>query len=76
VTETKYLNGLEFDLVGEIGKVHAIACYDGMPWPATVCGLPAQAYPCTGAEWDTVRAAMRCGRCADALGTSDPAHVR
>lgn len=76
MTETKYVNGLEFDLTGQIGKVHAIARYDGTPWPATACGLPAQAYPSTGAEWDTVRVTMRCVRCAEALGTPDPTNAR
>jgi hypothetical protein len=74
VSETTYLSALEFDLIGQIGKVHALACYDGMPWPATACGLPAQAYPCTGAEWDTVRTAVRCSRCANALGTLSRMH--
>jgi hypothetical protein len=76
VTETTYVNGLEFDMAGQIAKVHAIACYDGMPWPATACGLPNQAYPSTRAEWDTVRAEVRCARCADALGTPDPENAR
>jgi hypothetical protein len=76
MTETKYVNGLEFDLAGQVGKVHAVACYDDMPWPTTACGLPTQAYPSTGAEWGTVRAAVRCGRCADALGTPNPANAR
>lgn len=76
MTETKYVDGLEFDVAGQIRKVHAIACYDGMPWFTTACGLPPQAYPSTGAEWATVRAAVRCGRCADALGIPDPANAR
>lgn len=76
MTETTYVNSLEFNLAGQIGKVHAVACYDGIPWPATACGLPAQAYPSTGQEWDTVQAAMRCGRCADALSTPDSAHAQ
>jgi len=76
VTETRYLGGLEYDLAGQIGRVHAIAYYDAMPWFTTVCGLPIQAYPPTGAEWVTVRAALRCGRCADALGISNSTNAR
>ena len=68
MTGTKYLDALEFDLAGNVGRVHAVACYDGIPWPATACGLPGQAYPSTGTEWGAVQAARRCRRCADALG--------
>jgi hypothetical protein len=74
VTETKYVDGLEYDLAGQISKVHAIACYDGMPWPTTICGMPNQAYPSTGAEWHTVKAAVRCHGCADALGHAESAN--
>lgn len=69
MTECTYLGAVEFDLTGQIGRVHAVASYDGQLWFNTVCGLAIQPYPPTGAEWDAVEPAERCGRCVAALDT-------
>lgn len=71
ITECTYLGALEFDLAGRVSRVHAVPRYDGQVWYTTVCGLPIQPYPPTGAGWDAVDPAERCGRCATALGPEE-----
>ena len=68
MTETgNYLAALEYDRWGRPGRVHAVACHDGVSWLTTACGLPTQPYDPTGSEWAAVPADERCGNCAAAL---------
>jgi hypothetical protein len=66
---TTYIGAEEYAMTGCVGRVHAIACHDAVPWQTTVCGLPAQAYPASGQAWDAVAGGARCSRCADAVGS-------
>lgn len=58
---------VEFDTDGQPRRWHAILSYAGLPWPATVCGLASQAYPLTGAAWQTTPDERRCARCQASL---------
>lgn len=71
MTECTYIGAIEFDMAGQIHRVHAVASYDGEPWYNTVCGLAIQPYPPTGAGWDAVETSERCARCVAALAAPD-----
>jgi hypothetical protein len=61
---------VEFDMAGRPNRLHAIAWYDGQPWPATICGLAAQAYVATRTDWAATPAEQRCARCQTSLDAS------
>jgi hypothetical protein len=69
--EPVLIESVEYDLAGQCGRMHAVASYDGMPWPATVCGLAGQAYVPTGSPYVPGQGRPSCAACEAALSEAE-----